>query len=90
MFAYLKKQLLDDCIVRREMMVGMRDQRPDYTIMIQRGVVVIEIKDWGIENIGQVAQYQFQVRGFQGKSAFKPMLNPDYKCQLYIGQAWNS
>jgi hypothetical protein len=88
LFDILKKQLPDDCIVRREMMVGMKDQKPDFTIIDpNRGVVIIEVKDWGVDHIGQAAQYQFQVRGFQGSSAYKPLLNPDHKCQLYVGQA---
>ena len=46
LFSILKSQLPEDCIVRREMMVGMSDQRPDYVIIDpQRGVTIIEVKE---------------------------------------------
>lgn len=84
----LLKRLPDDCIVRFEVLLGMRDQRPDYTIIDpRRGVIFVEVKDWGVSSIAQANPEQFFIRGYMGSSTPKPGLNPDLKCQIYVGEA---
>ena len=81
-FDLLKKQLGNDCIVRYEMLIGLEDYRPDFTIIDpERGVIVVEVKDWGIKNITRATQEQFYVRGLQGSSTPKPQMNPWMKCE---------
>ncbi|MFC1879099.1 DEAD/DEAH box helicase [Chloroflexota bacterium] len=87
-FDILKKTLLEDVVVRYEVMLGMQDYRPDYTIIDpERGVIIIEVKDWGVDKITEATQEQFWVRGFRGKSSPKPQMNPALKCQIYMRDA---
>ena len=88
LFEIFRKALPDHCIVRYEMLLGERDYRPDYMILDPaRGVLLVEVKDWGVDSIVTAAQEQFQVKGYQGSSVAKPQMNPDLKCQIYLSYA---
>lgn len=83
-FSILKKILPDDCVARYEMLLGESDHRPDFVIIDpSRGVVIIEVKDWGVANITKAAQEQFYVKGYQGSSLPRLQINPNLKCQIY-------
>ena len=87
LFDLLKKNLPETCIVRYEMLLGEKDRRPDYVIIDpERGILILEVKDWGIENITDIALEQFYVKGFGGSSLPRPQMNPDLKCQVYLGE----
>lgn len=83
LFDLLHKALADSCVVRYEMLLGERHYRPDYTLVDpERGILVVEVKDWGIEHIVQASSEQFFVR--YGGGAPTPQMNPNTKCQIYL------
>lgn len=85
LFSILERMLSDQCLVRYEVLLGERDYRPDFTIIDPtRGVLIIEVKDWGVEKITEANEHQFYIRGYRGSSVAKPQLNPDKKCQVYL------
>ncbi len=87
-FDILRKALPESVIVRYEMFLGQRDRRPDFLILDpDRGVLILEIKDWGVESIVEASQEQFLVKGYHGSSIPKPNMNPDLKCQIYCLEA---
>lgn len=85
LFSIMEKMLSDRCLVRYEVLLGDRDYRPDFTIIDpDRGVLIIEVKDWGVDKITEANEHNFHIRGFHGSSISKPQLNPDKKCQVYL------
>lgn len=88
LFGILRRHLPDTSIVRYEVLLGERDRRPDYIVIDpDRGIAIIEIKDWGIGNITKATAHNFLVRGYGGSPVPKPQLNPDSKCQIYLREA---
>lgn len=87
LFDLMKKILPDSCIVRYEMLLGEKDRRPDYVIIDpDRGIFIVEVKDWGVESIHRASKEQFYIKGFHGSSLPRPQVNPDLKCQIYLGE----
>lgn len=85
LFSILEKVLPNECQVRYEVLLGERDYRPDFTVIDPaRGILIIEVKDWGIDRIVKANQDQFHIRGFRGESTAKPIMNPEKKCQIYV------
>jgi hypothetical protein len=88
LFDLFRKTLPDRCIVRYEILLGEQDRRPDYTLIDpKRGVLIVEVKDWGIDSITRATSEQFWVRGYGGRRVPKPNMNPDLKCQIYLRDA---
>lgn len=88
LFNILRKILSDKTIVRYEMLLGVRDRKPDFVIIDQeRGILILEVKDWGIKSITKATKGQFYVQGYHGTSAPKAQWNPDEKCQVYLKEA---
>ncbi len=86
----LLKKLPESCIVRYEMLLGERDYRPDYAVVSpEHGITILEVKDWGVENIVNAGVLQFMVKGYHGSSIPRPQPNPDHKCQIYLRDARN-
>lgn len=87
-FEVLRK-LPDECIVWYEVILGERNYRPDFMVLDpHRGVLIIEVKDWGISSILKADKRQFQIKyGSKHPSWSK---NPDFKCQTYIRHAKES
>jgi hypothetical protein len=86
LFAILDAALPDDCQVRYEVLIGERDWKPDYLVIDpNRGILIVEVKDWDVGTIRHAGGYQFQVAYGRNPSA-KPELNPEVKCQLYLGK----
>jgi hypothetical protein len=85
LFKILETILSNQCIVRYELFLGERDYRPDFTIIDRnRGVLILEVKDWGIESIVQATRDTFKIKGYHGSSFPKPQINPEKKCQIYL------
>ncbi len=81
----LFKKLPETCVVRYEMLLGQRDYRPDFTLIDSaRGILIVEVKDWGLDSIEDASPEQFYIKGFRGSSFAKPVRNPDRKCQTYL------
>ena len=88
LFTLFRNTLPDSCVVRYEMLIGERDHRPDYTLIDpNRGILILEVKDWGVERITRATKERFYIRGFRGSSFSKPVLNPYLKCQIYLREA---
>lgn len=85
----LLKKLPDDCLVFYEMRLGERDNRPDFLAVIpSRGIVIVEVKDWGKSTIKFAARREFEVKSLGG--AYVHRKNPEWKCQLYLNDAKES
>jgi hypothetical protein len=85
LFKILETILSNQCIVRYELFLGERDYRPDFTIIDRnRGVLILEVKDWGIDSIVQATADIFKIKGYHGSSFPKPQINPEKKCQIYL------
>jgi hypothetical protein len=85
LFELLKTTLDDSCTARYEMIVGERDYRPDFAIIDpSRGILICEVKDYGIEG-NKFAQREFLIRYGSSKIS-KPDLNPNIKCDTYKGK----
>jgi len=83
LFELFRTALPRTCIVRYEILLGERHYRPDYTLIDpQRGVLVIEVKDWRVQNISKATPEQFYVR--YGKGSMTPQMNPHKKCEIYL------
>ncbi len=83
LFDLFRTTLPDSCVVRYEMLLGERHYRPDYTLVDpRRGILVIEVKDWGISSIEKATAEQFFVR--YGSGAPHPQPNPNNKCEVYL------
>lgn len=90
LFTQLKNVLPASVTVRFEMILGERERRPDFVaIDPNRGVLIIEVKDWSVERIEQASERQFRVRGMGGARSIVMLQNPYYKCDLYLNDARN-
>lgn len=86
LFALFRRTLPDKCIVRYEVLLGQRHYKPDYTLMDpDRGILVVEVKDWGVSTIARATSEQFYVR--YGGGPPTPQMNPDRKCKVYLRHA---
>ena len=89
LFELFRTALPDSCVVRYEVLLGERHYRPDYILVdANRGVLVVEVKDWGVNSIARATPEQFFVRF--GGSAPSPQMNPHQKCQVYLRHARES
>lgn len=69
------------------MLLGERDRRPDFMLIDpSRGILIVEVKDWGVDNITRATEQQFFVH-YRGTRAPKPNMNPALKCQIYLLEA---
>lgn len=86
LFNLFHKALPNTCEVRYEMMrVGPRARLPDYVILdYERGILIVEVKDWGVSSIEGADSDQFLVRS---QGVIKSYPNPDLKCQWYLEDA---
>ena len=85
----LLKGLPDDCLVFYEVVLGERDNRPDFMAIIpNRGVIILEVKDWGKSTIKYASRREFEVKSLGG--AFVHRKNPEWKCQVYLAEAKES
>ncbi len=50
-----------------------------------RGVIIVEVKDWGKETIKNAARKEFVISTFAGHRAKRK--NPEWKCQVYLAEA---
>ena len=83
LFDLFRTAFPDTCVVRYEMLLGARHYRPDYTLVDSlRGILVVEIKDWGISTIKKATAEQFFIQYSGG--APQPQPNPNKKCQVYL------
>lgn len=83
LFDLFRATLPDTCVVRYEMLLSERHYRPDYTLVDpHRGILVVEVKDWGISTIKKATANQFFVQYNSG--APQPQPNPNNKCQVYL------
>ncbi len=83
LFDLFRTVLPDTCVVRYEVLLGERHYRPDYTLVdVNRGVLVVEIKDWGVDTISFAGKEKFYVR--YGHSSPIPQINPSMKCEVYL------
>ncbi len=79
------KQLPDDCYVWYEVVLAERNFRPDFIVLDpKRGIFVIEVKDWDIKAIVEAGPKWFVVK-FNSKTQPERTLNPNMKCQIYVG-----
>lgn len=89
LFDLFRTALPDSCVVRYEVLLGERHYRPDYILVdANRGVLIVEVKDWSVSNIVRATPEQFFVRF--GGSAPSPQMNPHQKCQVYLRHARES
>ena len=88
LYGILKKVLPDDCLVRFEMILGQRDSRPDFIVIDpNRGILIIEVKDYSVDKIARASKEQIEVRGMGGNPAPIPLPNPQLKCEFYLMDA---
>jgi len=88
LFDLFRKTLPDSCEVRYEVLLSEQERRPDYTLIDpKRGVMIIEVKDWGVDSITQATEQQFRVRGMGGSRMPIAKMNPGLKCQIYMRDA---
>lgn len=84
----LFQNLPPTCVVRYEMLIGERDFRPDFVLIEPgRGILIVEVKDWGTDSIVKATPEQFWIQGMRGSKTPKPVRNPDGKCQTYLRHA---
>ncbi|MDI6696829.1 MAG: AAA family ATPase [Anaerolineales bacterium] len=84
-YQLLKNTFPPECIVRYEVLVGYRVSRPDFIIAHpQRGVCIVEVKDWGIDSILKITPDSVVVKGMQETPAPITLINPYKKCLTYI------
>ncbi len=84
-FEILKK-LPDYCVIWYEVILHERNFRPDFMVLDPyRGVLIIEVKDWGISSILKADKRQFQIKYGSNHPSWSK--NPDSKCQTYIRHA---
>ena len=84
-FSILKK-LPDECRVWYEIVLGVRSRRPDFLVLDpNRGVIILEVKDWGKSTIKGVSKKEFKIQASQGRISLRK--NPTRKCKIYIEEA---
>lgn len=84
-FSLLKK-LPPDCIVWYELVLQEQNFRPDFMVLDpNRGVIVIEVKDWSASAIIEAGPEGFKVQ--MSERIATPVLNPDLKCKIYLSAA---
>jgi hypothetical protein len=70
----LEANLEDDCLVWYDVPVGRKARHPDFIVLHpRRGVLVLEVKDWRIENIRAIGRAQVEIATQHG---IKHQLNP--------------
>lgn len=80
------KKLPDTCIVWYEMVLSERNFRPDFMILDpERGLCIIEVKDWSIDAIKQASTEHFTVQWHNNVPDKR--MNPQLKCQIYLSSA---
>lgn len=85
-FGLLKKVMTNPrVIVRYEVLLGEREFRPDFMVMDpERGVVIIEVKDWSLDRVEKANPETFWVRGMRGNPYPTTLMNPARKCEIYL------
>ncbi len=80
------KNLPEDCRVWYEIVLGVRNRKPDFLVLDpKRGISILEVKDWGKSTILGASPTEFKIKGSQGKSS--NVKNPMRKCKVYIEEA---
>jgi len=70
----LEANLEDDCLIWYDVPVGRKARHPDFIVFHpRRGVLVLEVKDWRIENIRSIDRAQVELVTQEG---IKHQLNP--------------
>lgn len=84
-FKLLEELPDDSCTVWYEVVLAERNWRPDFFVLDEnRGVIVVEVKDWSTNNITVVDKHRVKVKM---KGVPRPVRNPDSKCQNYVATA---
>lgn len=80
------KNLDDDCRVWYEVVLGVRSRKPDFLVLDpKRGIIILEVKDWGKSTILRASPTEFQIKASQGRHV--DVKNPIRKCKVYVEEA---
>jgi hypothetical protein len=83
LFDIFERTLPNSCVVRYEVLLGVRYRRPDFMLLDPtRGILIVEVKDWGVDTIVRASLEEFQIR-YNRRHPPSPQTNPDRKCQIY-------
>jgi hypothetical protein len=78
----IEKKLEDDYLCWYDVAIGERSQHPDFIVFHpQRGLLVLEIKDWKIDTIQQIDKQYATILTAQG---IKQVLNPLEQARQYL------
>ena len=84
-FEILKVAIPKPCIVRFEVLLGERHFRPDFTVIDpERGILIVEVKDWGINSIERINKEQVWISGMSNSPTSILKSNPARKCEVYM------
>ena len=80
------KNLPDDCRVWYEVVLGVRSRKPDFLVLDpNRGIVILEVKDWAKETIVGASPTVFRLKSRDGDHVEQK--NPVRKCKVYLEEA---
>jgi len=83
----LEEKLNADYLLWYDVPVGPKKRHPDFVILHpDNGLLVLEVKDWKLENIGSVTHTEVQLQTDQGVKALKNPLKQARECALEIVQ----
>jgi hypothetical protein len=78
----LEEKLDDEYGLWHDVPIGRKQLRPDFIVLHPlRGILVLEVKDWSVENIVQANPNQFTVNYF---SVTKKVTNPLKQARTYV------
>jgi hypothetical protein len=84
-FAILKN-LPDDCRVWYEVVLGVRERKPDFMVLDpQRGIIILEVKGWSSSTIVGASPTEIRIMTSGGKT--QRVKNPIRKCKVYLEEA---
>lgn len=80
------KNLPDECRVWYEVVLGVRSRKPDFLVLDpKRGIIILEVKDWGKSAIQAASPTQFRIASAYGRHVEQK--NPIRKCKVYVDEA---
>ena len=83
----LEEKLDADYLLWYDVPVGPRKRHPDFVILHpDNGLLVLEVKDWKLDNIGAVTHIEVQLQTDQGMKLLKNPLKQARDCALEIVQ----
>ena len=83
----LEEKLDADYLLWYDVPVGPKKRHPDFVILHpDNGLLVLEVKDWKLDNIGSVTHTEVQLQTDQGIKALKNPLEQARECALEIVQ----